>query len=106
MKAKARLVAKGFSQVEGVDYLETFAPTPATSCVRLLAVFACEHDLGMYHFDAEQAFLQSELEEEIYLRLPPGCGDDSGRVVRLNKSLYGLKLAGRAWGSLLSATLK
>ena len=87
VKAKARLIARGFSQVEGIDYLETIAPTPASSCVRLLAAFACENDLGMYHFDAEQAFLQSELKEEIYLQLPPGCGDDSGQVVRLNKSL-------------------
>ena len=71
VKAKARLVAKGFSQVEGVDLLETFAPTPATSSVRLLAAFACKNDLDMYHFDAEQAFIQSELEEEIYMRLPP-----------------------------------
>ena len=87
-------------------YVETFASTLATSCVRLLAAFACENNLGMYHFDAEQAFLQSELQEEIYLQLSPGCGDDSGQVVRLNKSLYGLKQAGRAWSALLSTTPK
>ncbi len=106
VKAKARVVAKGFSQVEGVDYLDTFAPTPATSSIRLLAAFACEKDLDMYHFDAEQAFLQSKLDEEIYLRLPPGCENDSGSTVRLNKSIYGLKQAGRAWNSLLTSTLK
>ena len=62
VRAKARLVARGFRQVEGVDYFETFAPTPASSCVRLLASIACELDLDLCHFDAEQAFVQSDLE--------------------------------------------
>ena len=63
VRAKARLVARGFRQVEGVDYFETFAPTPASSCVRLLASIACEVDFDLCHFDAEQAFVQSDLEE-------------------------------------------
>ena len=57
VRAKARLVARGFRQVEGVDYFETFAPTPASSWVRLLASIACELDLDLCHFDAEQAFV-------------------------------------------------
>ena len=72
VKPKARLVARGFSQVEGVDYLDTFAPTPATSSIRLLAAFACEKDLDMYHFDAEQAFLQSKLEKRYTYDYPLG----------------------------------
>ena len=90
-KAKAKLVARGFSQIEGVDYLETFAPTPAAPSVRLLAAVACEHDMDTYHFDAEQAFVQSKLEEKIYMKLPPDCGGESGLVVRLSRSLYGFK---------------
>ena len=58
-------------------------------------------DLDLRHFDVEQAFVQSDLDAEIYLRLPPGCGAMSGKVVRLNKSVYGLKQASRTWYQLL-----
>ena len=92
VKAKSRLVARGFKQREGVDFSETFAPTVSSSCVRLLCAIACECDLDLCHFDVDQAFVQSDL-EDVFLRLPKGCGDLSGKVVRLNKSLYGLKQA-------------
>ena len=97
VKAKARLVAKGFSQREGIDYFETFSPTPSASSIRLLAAIACELDLDLYHFDAEQAFVQSKLDCDVFIRLPQGCRDMSGKVVRLNRSLYGLKQASRQW---------
>ena len=90
VKAKPRLVARGFKQREGVDFGETFARTVSSSCVRLLSAIACECDLDLCHFDVDQAFVQSDL-EDVFLRLPKGCGDLSGKVVRLNKSLYGLK---------------
>ena len=105
-KAKARLVAKGFSQKPGVDYDETFAPTPASPSIRLLVATAVEQDFDLFHFDAEQAFVQSDLDNEIYMRLPPGCGDLSGKVVLLHKSLYGLKQASRTWNKLLVSRLK
>ena len=63
VRAKARLVVRGFKQREGIEFFETFAPTPASSCFRLLGAFACELDLDLCHFDAEQAFVQSTLEE-------------------------------------------
>ena len=91
VKAKARLVARGFNQREGIDYFETYAPTPASSCIRLLASIACELNLDLCHFDAEQAFVQSDLKEDAFMRLPKGYSDMSGKVVRLNRSLYGLK---------------
>ena len=106
VKAKARLVAKGFSQQEGVDYFDTFAPTPSTSSIRLVVAVAVENDLDLNHFDAEQAFVQSKLDTDIYLKMPPGCGELSGRTVLLNKSLYGLKQAARTWHDLLIDTLK
>ena len=106
VKAKARLVARGFSQREGIDFFETYAPTPSASCIRLLASIACELDLDLCHFDAEQAFVQSELKEEVFLRLPQGCGDMSGRVVRLNRSLYGLRQASRTWHHHLIVRMK
>ena len=106
VKAKARLVAKGFSQVHGQDFFETFAPTPSMSAIRTLAAFACENELPLFHLDAEQAFIQSKLQEEIYLKLPPGCGEWSGKVTQLRRSLYGLKQASREWGNLLASSLK
>ena len=95
VKAKARLVAKGFSQQWGVDFLEVFSPTANTATIRLVLALANHFDWDMSHFDVEQAFVQSELDFVIFMRLPPGCGTMSGKIVRLNKSLYGLKQAAR-----------
>ena len=72
----------------------------------MLAAIACELDLDLCHFDAEQAFVQSELDEEVYLRLPKGCGSMSSKVVRLRKSLYGLKQASRSWHKHLVSGIK
>ena len=102
VKAKWRLVAHGFKRREGVDFSEMFAPTVSSSCVRILSAIACECDLDLCHFDVNQAFVQSDLEEDVFLRLPKGCGDLSGKVVRLNKSLHGLKQASRTWHAHLT----
>ena len=59
--------------------------------IRLLTSLACELDLDLCHFNAEQAFVQSDLDEVVYIRLPPGCDAFSDKVVRLRRSLYGLK---------------
>ena len=72
----------------------------------LLSAIACELDLDVCHFDAEQAFVQSELDEDVFLRLPRGCGRLSGKIVRLNKSLYRLKQASRSWHAHLTTCLK
>ena len=66
-------------------------PTPAAACIRLLAATAYELVFDLCHVDAEQAVVQSNLEEDVFLRLPQGCGNMSGQVLRLNRSLYGLK---------------
>ena len=63
VKAKSKLVARGFKQREGVDFSETFAPTVSSSCVRLLSAIACEYDLDLCHFDGDQAFVLSDLED-------------------------------------------
>ena len=97
MHAKARLVARGFSQREGTDYLETFSPCPCVPSICLLTAIACELELDLCHFDAEQAFVQSKLDKDVYLRMPQGCGALSGKVVKLGRSLFGLKQAARTW---------
>ena len=67
-KAKSRLVARGFKQREGVDFSETFAPTVSSSCVRRLSAIACKCDLDLCHFDVDQAFVQSDVKEYVFLR--------------------------------------
>lgn len=71
VKAKARLVAKSYSQVGGTEYLETCISTLVTAKIRILTVFACKHEVEMYHLAAEQVFVQSDLDEEIYEVTPP-----------------------------------
>ena len=70
VKAKSRLVACGFKQREGIDFSKTFPPTVSSSCVHLLSAITCECDLDLCHFDVDQAFVQADLEEDIFLRLP------------------------------------
>ena len=71
----------------------------------MIAAIANEKGLPVFHLDVSQAFLQALLEEEIYMRLPPGCGELSGKVVKLLKCQYGLKQAGRESHLLLVAWL-
>ena len=78
----------------------------SSSCVRLLSAIAYELDLDLCHFDVDQAFVQSHLDEDVFLRLPKGCAKLSGKVVRLNKRLYGLKHASRTWYAHLTPCLK
>jgi len=105
VKAKARLVARGDMQREFLDFGELYAPTVDVSCVRLLAALACELDLGLFHLDVDQAFVRAELEEEVFMRLPQGCGALSGKIVNLGKSLYGLRQASRQWFAKLKKCL-
>ena len=98
-KYKARLVVRGFSQVEGVDYTETFAPVARHSSMRILLSIAASHDMELHQGDVETAFLNPAIDEEIYMRLPDGS------VVRLLKSLYGLKQAPRLWNTQIHSIL-
>ena len=74
--------------------------------MRLLGAAACELGLDLCHIDAEQAFVQSSLEEDVFMRLPPGCDEMSGKIVRLNRSLYGLKQGSRSWHHHLITHMK
>ena len=104
-KTKARLVAKGFSQVQDVDYFRTFAQTPSSASTKILAAVANEQGLKIFHLDVTQAFVRANPDAQIDMKLPDGCGDKSGKIVRFNRLLYGLNQSGRQWAGLLVETV-
>ena len=105
---KARLVAKGFAQRSGLDYDETFAPVVRFESLRTLFSVAMQYDLELHHMDVTSAFLNGDLTEDIYLSQPEGfvVPGKEDCVLKLNKSLYGLKQSPRCWNESLDTFLK
>jgi hypothetical protein len=107
VKYKARLVAKGYAQRQGVDFDEVFAPVARMETVRLLLALAAHSGWEVHHMDVKSAFLNGALSEEVFVSQPPGyviAGKESA-VLKLQKALYGLRQAPRAWYAKLDASL-
>ena len=104
---KTRLVAQGYSQSEGVDYQEVFSPVVRYNAIRSLSAVANIYDWEIHQMDVKTAFLQGDLEEEIYMRQPGGYidKDRSNHVCKLKKSIYELKQAARCWNFAVDSYL-
>ena len=98
-KYKARLVAKGYTQKEGVDYKETFSLVVRFAFVRLILAIVANLNLELYQMDVKTAFLNEELDEEIYMDQPIGfvTKGQEHKVCKLKRSIYGLKQSSRQW---------
>ena len=96
---KARLVAKGFTQIDGVHYKETFSPVSKKDSFRIIMALVAHYDLELHQMDVKNAFLNENLEEEVYMDQPEGFAikEKEHMVCKLKKSIHGLKQAFRQW---------
>jgi hypothetical protein len=96
---KARLVAKRYSQVEGLDFDETYALVARLESIRILLAYATYHGFKLYQMDVKSAFLNGPIKEEVFVEQPPSFEDSEypSHVYKLSKALYGLKEPPRAW---------
>ena len=108
-KFKCRLVANGNMQKQGVDFDRIFSTVVKITTIRVVLAIAAARDYNLTSIDVQQAFLQGHLEEDLYMHMPPGLPSRSpdGRriVVKLDRSIYGLKQAGRVWWQLFTSFL-
>jgi hypothetical protein len=107
VKNKTCLVAQGYSQVEGLDFGETFAPVARLEAIRILLPFATSKGFKLYQMNVKSAFLNDVIQEEVYVSQPPGFESSKypDRVYKFSKALYELKQEPRAWYARLNTFL-
>jgi Reverse transcriptase (RNA-dependent DNA polymerase) len=101
-------VAKGYTQTYGIDFQETFSPVAKLNSIQVLLSLAVNLDWPLHQFDVKNAFLHENLEEEIYMDIPPGYEqhEREKKVCKLEKALYGLKQSPRAWSGRFCQVMK
>jgi hypothetical protein len=99
VRNKERLVAQGYTQVEGLDFDETFAPVARLEAIQILLAYATSHNIKLYEMDVKSAFLNGKINELVYVEQPPSFEDlkKPNHVYKLSKALYDLKQAPHAW---------
>ncbi|KAJ4744919.1 Transposon Ty1-NL2 Gag-Pol polyprotein [Rhynchospora pubera] len=105
---KARLVAKGYKQVHGIDYEETFSPVVMFKSIRIMLAIAAFYDYEIWQMDVKTAFLNGNLEEDVYMTQPECFVDpkNANKVCKLQRSIYGLKQASRSWNKRFDEEVK
>lgn len=119
---KVRLVAQGFSQIRDVNYFDTYAGVARSSSIKLILAAACALGYDIWQLDVETAYLNAPLDEEVYISLPTGCNELLSLniepvlpptntkiqpiLLKLLRSMYGLKQSGRNWHILFQLVLK
>ncbi|KAE8222892.1 hypothetical protein CF319_g3985 [Tilletia indica] len=104
-KYKSRLVARGFTQVQGVDFEETFAPTSRLQILRLFCALVAVLDMDLHQIDFETAYLNATLTHDIYMLPPEGVEVMPHQVLKLRRALYGLKQSAHDWYAVLRDSL-
>ena len=91
VRNKVRLVAQGYTQVQGLDFGETYALVARLKAIRILLAYACAHNIKLYQIDVKSAFLNGYINKEVYVEQPPGFEDDKkpNHVYKLKKASYG-----------------
>jgi len=105
---KAKLVAKCFTQIQGIDYDETFSPIAMFKSIRIMLAIAAFHDYEIWQLDIKTTFLNGKLDEEVYMVQPQGFEDpkNSSKVCKLQRAIYGLKQASRSWNKRFDEEVK
>jgi hypothetical protein len=111
LQYKARYVAKGFSQIPGLDFDETHSPTTRLTSIQALLQKAVNNKLTLHQLDVKSAYLNADINKDIYVQQPPGyetISNDPNQhlTCHLNKSLYGLRQSGRNWHDTLTNYLQ
>ncbi len=103
-KFKARLVVRGYKQREGIDFSSTFAPVVRSKTIKLLLSLAAQHGLKLVQLDFTNAFVNSDLPDNLYIKIPEGLqtNETHGKVYKLEKSLYGLRQAPALWNQTVN----
>jgi len=103
---KARLVVRGCEQKQGFDFVETYAPVAQMNTIRTVLSVANHKKMHIHQLDVKNAFLNSELKEEIFMQPPEGLKVQEGNVLKLKKALYGLKQSPREWNCKFDCFVK